>query len=110
MDLAKPSVCAQLFSILLGFDGLNVDRGALHAVDAPSMLVDEKKRGREATVIISNPWTDIETIARRWMAFWDSALGFGLATCIMFRIPDGYSRGGGETMGDWVLGTFPHHP
>lgn len=49
MDLTKPPICAQLFSIPLGFDGFNVDQGALSPIDARSMLVDGgKKKKRES--------------------------------------------------------------
>lgn len=43
-------------------------------------------------MIISNPWTDTETIVQRWMAFWNSTLGFGLATSITSRIPKAIPR------------------
>lgn len=62
------------------------------------MLVDGKKeegdnpRGREVTVIVSNPRTDTETIAQKWMAFCNSTLGFGLATSITSRIPKAVHR------------------
>lgn len=66
-------------------------------------------------MIISNPQTDTETTVQRWMAFWDSTLGFGDAISVMlgFLKPflDSYSQKEVEKiMGGWVLGPLPHHP